>query len=193
MPTDIAGCHRHRPQLRRPGPAVCPMRSIRNSSARHRVDSRLGSVADPLRGFDQEWRPKKRYPDEASILARFVLQPVEPAPAISLQHMARASICNDAGSWVWKFDENVSRLFQNRDQAPGIDDTEILKHMQTPVDFVYGEESRVVTPARAALLATCLPNVRSVTGIPCSHHHLPISQPIALLAVLRVLLQQKTG
>jgi len=35
--------------------------------------------------------------------------------------------------------------------------------------------------------------VRSVTGIPCSHHHLPVSQPIALLAALRVLLQEKVG
>jgi pimeloyl-ACP methyl ester carboxylesterase len=157
------------------------------------VDSRLGSVSDPLRGFDEDWRPKKRYPDEASILSRFLLRPVEPAPASALQHMARASVCREADNWVWKFDENVSRLFQNRSTAPGVDDGQILKDLQIPVDFIYGEESRVVTPPRAALLATCLPNVRTVTGIPCSHHHLPISQPIALLALLRVLLQQKTG
>jgi pimeloyl-ACP methyl ester carboxylesterase len=94
---------------------------------------------------------------------------------------------------VWKFDENVTRLFQNRGQAPGINDSALLQELRLPVDFIYGEESRVVTPERAALLAGCLPNVRSVTGIPCSHHHLPISQPIALLALLRVLLQQKTG
>jgi pimeloyl-ACP methyl ester carboxylesterase len=157
------------------------------------VDSRLGSVSDPLRGFDEDWRPKKRYPDEASILARFLLKPVEPAPASALQHMARASIRSEEGGWVWKFDENVTRLFQNRDSGPGVDDAEILKGLRIPVDFVYGEESRVVTPARAALLATSLPDVRTVTGIPCSHHHLPVSQPIALLALLRVLLQQKSG
>jgi pimeloyl-ACP methyl ester carboxylesterase len=56
------------------------------------------------------------------------------------------------------------------------------------VDFVYGEDSRVVTPPRAARLLTCLPNVRSVTCIPASHHHLPVSQPLALVAALRVLL-----
>ncbi len=73
------------------------------------------------------------------------------------------------------------RLFQNRSDLPSVNDTEVLKDLRTPVDFIYGEDSRVVTAERAALLATCLPNVRSVTGIPCSHHHLPISQPIALL------------
>ncbi len=157
------------------------------------VDSRLGSVSDPLRGFDEDWRPKKRYPDEATILSRFLLRPVEPAPAIAMQHMAQASLRREEDGWVWTFDENVSRLFQNRGNAPGVDDSEVLKDLQTPVDFIYGEESQVVTPARAALLAHCLPNVRTVTGIPCSHHHLPISQPIALLALLRVLLQQETG
>lgn len=157
------------------------------------VDSRIGTATDPLRGFDEEWRPKKRYADETSILARFLLRPVEPAPATALAHMARASVRQEAASWVWKFDEHVTRLLQTRGEGTGINDGERLQNMRTPVDFIYGEESRVVTPERAALLAGCLPHVRSVTGIPCSHHHLPISQPIALLASLRVLLQQKVG
>lgn len=157
------------------------------------VDSRLGSASDPLRGFDEEWRPKKRYPDEASILGRFLLRPIEPAPATAMQHMARASIRSEDGGWVWKFDENVTRLFQNRASGPAVNDAEALKDLRIPVDFIYGEDSAVVTPSRAALLANCLPHVRTVTGIPCSHHHLPVSQPIALLSLLRVLLQQKTG
>lgn len=155
------------------------------------VDSRLGSPEDPVRGFDEEWRPKKRYPDEASIRRRFVLRPIEPAPALALAHMAQHSIREEQGEWTWKFDENVTRVFQQRREDPrGIDDVAELAGLSTPVDFLYGEDSRVVTPERAARLAKCLPNVRSVTGIPASHHHLPVSQPIALLAALRVLLQK---
>ncbi|MEO6368407.1 MAG: alpha/beta hydrolase [Steroidobacteraceae bacterium] len=157
------------------------------------VDSRLGSTADPLRGFDEQWRAKKRYPDAESILRRFLLKPVEPAPTAALQHMARASVRQEGNEWVWKFDENVTRLFQQRRDAHGINDTDALQDLPTQVDFIYGEGSLVVTPARAALLRDCLPKVGSVTGIPCSHHHLPISQPIALLALLRVLLQQKVS
>ena len=153
------------------------------------VDSRLGSPADPVRGFDEEWRPKKRYPTADSILARFVLRPVEPVPEVALRHMGRASIREEEGGWVWKFDENVTRLYQVVRDAPGVDDVAALRGLPTTVDFIYGEESRVVTPARAALLGDCLPHVRSVTGIPCSYHHLPVSQPIALLACLRALLQ----
>lgn len=157
------------------------------------VDSRLGSKDDPVRGFDEPWRPKKRYPDEATILSRFALRPIEPCPDTAMRHMARMSVRQENDDWVWKFDENVTRLYQVPKDYEGVDDTVNLRDLATPVDFIYGELSRVVTPARAALLADCLPNVRTVTGIPCGHHHLTISQPIAVLAALRVLLQQKVG
>lgn len=157
------------------------------------VDSRLGSPADPLRGFDEEWRPKKRYADEAAILQRFLLKPPEPAPATALAHMARMSVREDADGWVWKFDEHVTRLFQERGVQGGVDDGAALAGLPTPVDFIYGEDSRVVTPVRAAQLAGCLPDVRSVTCIPASFHHLPVSQPVALVTALRILLQQKVG
>jgi pimeloyl-ACP methyl ester carboxylesterase len=153
------------------------------------VDSRLGSAEDPIRGFDEEWRPKKRYPDEAAIQQRFLLRPVEPAPSAALAHMARHSIRAEGDGWTWKFDENVTRLFQQRADDPGgMDDVAILAGLPTLVDFIYGEDSRVVTPARAARLPDCLPNVRSVTCIPASHHHLPVSQPVALVTALRLLL-----
>lgn len=153
------------------------------------VDSRLGSPDDPIRGFDEDWRPKKRYADAESILQRFLLRPVEPAPAAALRHMGRHSIREEGDGWVWKFDENVTRLYQGRKDSPGVDDILALRDLPTPVDFIYGEESKVVTPPRARLLRGCLPNVRSVTGLPSSHHHLPVSQPIALLGCLLILLQ----
>lgn len=153
------------------------------------VDSRLGSPQDPLRGFDEPWRPKKRYPDAPSILSRFSLRPVEPAPQAALDHMARASIREENGAWVWKFDEHVTQLFQQGNRSGGIDDHAALANLQLPVDFIYGEESEVVTPARAARLGGCLPVVRSVTGLPGCYHHLPISAPLALTGLLRALLQ----
>ena len=152
------------------------------------VDSRLGSPSDPIGGFDEDWRPKKRYADAQSILQRFVLRPVEPAPAMALKHMARHSVREEQGQWVWKFDENVTRLYQGRKDMPRVDDTLELRNLATPVDFIYGEESKVVTPPRARLLKGCLSNVHTVTGLPSCHHHLPVSQPIALVGALRVLL-----
>lgn len=153
------------------------------------VDSRLGSPEDPIGGFDDDWRPKKRYANREAILQRFLLRPVEPAPAAALAHMARQSVREEDGAWVWKFDENVTRLYQGNPNAHRVNDHDELRSLALPVDFVYGEDSQVVKPSRAARLRTCLANVRSVTGLPASHHHLPISQPIATLGVLRTLLQ----
>jgi pimeloyl-ACP methyl ester carboxylesterase len=153
------------------------------------VDSRLGTPEDPVRGFDEEWRPKKRYADAGEALRRFVLKPIEPAPAVAMRHLGQMSIRQEPEGWTWKFDENVTRVFQNRGLVgPGVNDQAVLASLPTRVDFIYGEDSKVVTPARAAHLAGCLPDVRSVTQIPCAHHHLPVSQPVALVAALRVLL-----
>ncbi len=158
------------------------------------VDSRLGTPEDPVRGFDEEWRPKKRYADAAEVLQRFVLKPVEPAPEVAMRHLGQHSIRHEPEGWTWKFDENVTRVFQQRrGQGPAVDDRAQLAALPTPVDFIYGEESKVVTTSRAAVLASCLPRVLSVTGIPGGHHHLPIGQPVALIAALRVLLGRKTG
>jgi pimeloyl-ACP methyl ester carboxylesterase len=111
-----------------------------------------------------------------------------------MRHLGEMSIHQEEGGWTWKFDENVTRVFQQRgSDGPAIDDRAALARLPTAVDFIYGEESKVVTPSRAAQLASCLPRVLSVTGIPGGHHHLPISQPVALIAVLRVLLDRKTG
>jgi pimeloyl-ACP methyl ester carboxylesterase len=153
------------------------------------VDSRLGTPDDPVRGFDEEWRPKKRYAAAAEALRRFVLKPIEPAPEAAMRHLGQMSIRQEPEGWTWKFDENVTRVFQNRGLAgPGVNDHTVLAVLPTMVDFIYGEESKVVTPARAAHLAGCLPNVRSVTQIPCAHHHLPISAPVALITALRLLI-----
>lgn len=158
------------------------------------VDSRLGTPSDPMRGFDEEWRPKKRYPTAEDALRRFVLKPIEPAPEAAMRHLGRMSIRQEPEGWSWKFDENVTRVFQQRGGAGhSVDDGARLAALPTEVDFIHGEKSLVVTPSRAALLADCLPNVRSVTGIPGAHHHLPISQPVALIAALRVLLGRKNG
>lgn len=158
------------------------------------VDSRLGTPEDPVRGFDEEWRPKKRYATAEDVLRRFVLKPIEPAPDAAMRHIGRMSIMQEPGGWTWKFDENVTRVFQQRHGAgPAVDDRAALAGMAVPVDFIYGEQSLVVTAARAALLASCLPDVRSITGIPCAYHHLPVGQPQALLAALRVLLGRKNS
>jgi pimeloyl-ACP methyl ester carboxylesterase len=151
------------------------------------VDSRLVAPDDPMRGFDQDWRPKKRYASEAEILPRFSLRPDEPCPALALRHMARASAAREGEAWVWKFDEQITRLFGAGAGGPQ-DDAASLRGLSTPVDLIYGEMSRVVTPARADYLLRAAGARRGPVVLPCGYHHLPVSQPQPLLAALRALL-----
>jgi pimeloyl-ACP methyl ester carboxylesterase len=151
------------------------------------IDSRLVSPDDPMRAFDQTWRPKKRYGSEAEILGRFSLRPEEPCPALALRHMARASAGRDGDAWVWKFDEQITRLFGEGAEGPG-DDAAALRGLATPVDLIYGEMSRVVTPARADYLLRAAGTRHGPIVLPCGYHHLPVSQPQPLLAALRALL-----
>ncbi|MEP7314716.1 MAG: alpha/beta hydrolase [Pseudomonadota bacterium] len=152
------------------------------------VDSRLSSPEDPMRGFDEEWRPKKRYPDLPTILSRFLLKPDEPAPAAALAHMARCSVRQDGDAWIWKFDGQITRLFRERREAP-VDEAAQLGALTTPLAVIRGEWSRVVTAERGARLVAGLPTARGPLVLPCSYHHVPVSQPLALLAALRGLLQ----
>lgn len=151
------------------------------------VDSRLVAPDDPMRAFGDGWRPKKRYASEAEILARFQLRPEEPCPALALAHMARVSATREGDAWVWKFDDQITRLF-GADVEGHENDAAELRGLRTPVDLIYGELSRVVTPARADYLLKAAGSARRPIVLPCGYHHLPVSQPQPLLAALRALL-----
>jgi pimeloyl-ACP methyl ester carboxylesterase len=152
------------------------------------VDSRLTAPDDPMRGFDEAWRPKKRYPDLQTILGRFVLRPDEPAPAAALDHMARASVRADGDAFIWKFDDGITHLFRGGSDRPVVDEAVELAALTTPLDIIRGEWSKVVTAPRAQRMVACLPTARGPIALPCGYHHLPVSQPQPLLAALRALL-----
>ena len=152
------------------------------------VDSRLETPDDPMRGFDEAWRPKKRYPYQETILSRFVLRPDEPAPAAALAHMARQSVRQDGDAWIWKFDDQVTRLFRSEGERTAVDEAAELAALTTPLDFIRGELSKVVTAPRAARMVASLPTARGPIVVPGGYHHLPVSQPLALLTALRALL-----
>ena len=155
------------------------------------VDSRLPTPDDPMRGFAESLRPKKRYPDQASILKRFVLQPEEPAPAAAVAHMGRHSARQDGDAWVWKFDENLMRLFRDQPDSAHVDEYAQVAGIRQPLDVICGGDSRVVSAARAQRMIASLPTARGPIVLPCSYHHLPVSQPLALLAALRSLLRSE--
>ena len=131
-------------------------------------------------------RPKKVYPDLATACARFRFVPDEPPilPRI-MQHLAVHSIRAQDGGFVWKFDEKPVGSVGWEQVAEG----ELLKDIELPMDFIAGEFSEVVPPALAQRIGRALRNGRGPIVIPSAYHHVPVDQPLALVAAMRGLLR----
>jgi pimeloyl-ACP methyl ester carboxylesterase len=154
------------------------------------VDSHVGFRDEERRHrFNREARrEKKRYADLASAKARFRLIPEEPGThPVVFDHIATHSVKKDGDAWIWKFDEAV----MERMPRPAMTDAQALPLLKVPADFVCGAHSLVVSPEHAAKVAAAIRLGRAPIVIPAGFHHVPIGQPLALVAVLRALLAKE--
>lgn len=126
-------------------------------------------------------RPRNIYPDYASARARYVLHPEQEALAWARDHVARHSLRQVEGGWAWKFDPQLAFGDSERDGA------DLLRRLRVPLDYVYGEHSRVANAARAQRIGELSPGSR-IVRIPGAAHHIMLDQPLALAAALGELL-----
>jgi len=147
------------------------------------IDTNIGFADQPLRTRFMQ-RPKKVYPDLATACARFRFVPDEPPilPRI-MQHLAAHSIKHQADGFTWKFDAKPVGSVGWEQVAEG----ELLKDIELPMDFIAGEFSEVVPPALAQRIGNALRNGRGPVVIPSAYHHVPVDQPLALVAAMRAL------
>jgi pimeloyl-ACP methyl ester carboxylesterase len=147
------------------------------------IDTNIGFADQPLRTrFVQ--RPKKIYPDFKTACARFRFIPDEPPilPRI-MQHLAAHSIKEQDGGYTWKFDQNpIGSGWEH------VAEGELLGDIALPMDYIAGEFSEVVPPALANRIGKALRHGRGPIVIPSAYHHVPVDQPLALVAVLRALI-----
>jgi pimeloyl-ACP methyl ester carboxylesterase len=147
------------------------------------IDTNIGFADQPLRTRFMQ-RPKKVYPDLETACARFRFVPDEPPilPRI-MRHLAMHSIKGQADGFTWKFDEKPVGSVGWEQVAEG----ELLKDIELPMDFIAGEFSEVVPPALAQRIGRALRNGRGPIVIPSAYHHVPVDQPLALVAAMRAL------
>ncbi len=121
------------------------------------------------------------YPDRASALRRFKVQPDQPVHCgFYLEHIAQAAIRPEAGGWRWKFDP--AALTHPR----RLDYVEDLLHMRCPVALMWGGLSERFGAWERQVAREQLAGRLPLVEIPNAHHHIMLDEPLALVAALRV-------
>lgn len=133
-----------------------------------------------------ELRPKKIYPTYDDARARFRLVPEQDGvPQYIRDHIAHRSLKQVPGGWTWKFDDRFMPTDLQRDP---LDVAAMLASAGMPVTYMYGDQSVVVSRARACAIVKRLAQGRGPIAIPQSHHHVLLDQPLALVAALKAVL-----
>jgi pimeloyl-ACP methyl ester carboxylesterase len=129
-------------------------------------------------------RQKIIYPTHEAARARFRLVPAQNrAPNYILNHVAEHSLKRVDDGWSWKFDDTRPRLKVHHRNL-----SDMLASITTPMAYVYGDDSAVVSHQLAHEIVRLIPNCRGPIAIPESHHHVMLDQPLSLVAALRALL-----
>lgn len=124
------------------------------------------------------------FPDLETARTRYRLMPPQPMPlACTVDHVFRHSLVETEGGLRWKFDGGLQQSGAHRHDSEAL-----LARITTPVDYILGELSSLITATHARRVLDALPSARGPIAIPNGHHHLMLDQPIALISTLRALL-----
>lgn len=128
----------------------------------------------------------RAYSDFESACARYRLMPEQPdALPFLVSHIAGHALREAPDGWRWKFDTDMPTTGYRE-----TDGDALLARITTPVDFIRGECSEVVSEERAERTVRLLQRARGPVVIPKGQHHLMLDQPLALVSALRALLAQ---
>lgn len=125
----------------------------------------------------------RAYPTLKAALARFRLAPEQPVANLYIaDRIARDALHHTPDGWRWRFDPAFFTRMGPWDSWSAIADP------ACPLAFIHGELSRIVPPELRARQQAHTPTGTPFIGIPASHHHIMIDQPLALIAALRALI-----
>ena len=128
------------------------------------------------------FRNPKTYPDLETAVEHFHLQPPQPCdnPWI-VDHIARHSLREVDDGWTWKFDPSVFARERYTTH-------EYLPHTRCRLALMHGELSDLVTPEVQEHMEELTGRNAPMVEIPQAYHHIPLDQPLALIAAIRAVL-----
>jgi pimeloyl-ACP methyl ester carboxylesterase len=128
-------------------------------------------------------RPPRLYPDQASAMARFRLQP-EPQVAVALpgllDYIAQHSVREVAGGWTWKFDSRLASIL-----SAGLDLKDRLGELTCQLAAIYGEHTHLADDTVLAAMTAITQGQAPVFIIPGSGHYPMLDSPLAFVAAVK--------
>jgi len=148
------------------------------------IDSYLGFEGDTYDTDPVPYSNSRYYPSLAAGMQRFrVVPPQDKVEPWINEHIAKYSLKAVDGQWTWKFDPNLGI-----ENLLATDGEEVMAAVKCKVDFIYGDESIVISSARAHKTMAATANKGRLIVMPGGHHHMMVSNPEALIATLQALL-----
>jgi pimeloyl-ACP methyl ester carboxylesterase len=144
------------------------------------IDSHVMRVDPESMEARRAWMARKpsTYPDLETAVEHFRLTPPQPCDNhFIMDYVARRSLSLVEGRWCWKFDPLVFQ--RTRQWAIG----DHLDQLRCRVAVIYGELSQVVSNTED--LDQLLHGRAAFVEITDARHHVPLDQPIALVAAIR--------
>jgi pimeloyl-ACP methyl ester carboxylesterase len=113
--------------------------------------------------------------------------PIQPCENLFIaDFIARASMHQvetpEGTGWTWRFDPFLWHDYEWQDPAPA------LLGAKCPLAIILGARSTLMQEQDIAWMRGLLPPGSPVIEIPEAYHHVPVDQPLALVAALRALL-----
>jgi pimeloyl-ACP methyl ester carboxylesterase len=131
----------------------------------------------------------KVYPDKATAIARFRLQPPQPCEnTYILEYIARHSVMPVEGGWSWKFDEDLPASIRGNRR-----DAEDYRGLTLPLGVIYGENSAIFSPRSVDYLRELTGRDIPAAMIADAQHHVFLDRPEAFVAALKSMLEQLHG
>jgi pimeloyl-ACP methyl ester carboxylesterase len=128
----------------------------------------------------------KVYPDKATAVARFRLQPPQPcANAYIMEYIARHSVMPVEGGWSWKFDDDWATAMRGSRRTP-----EDYQSLRLPLGVIYGARSAMFSPRSVEYMKELSGRDFPAVAIEDAQHHVFLDQPQAFVAALRTMLTQ---
>jgi pimeloyl-ACP methyl ester carboxylesterase len=128
-------------------------------------------------------RPLRRHASLGAAVAAFRLLPADTVAERSLlDHIARAGLVEEDGTWGWRFDPSTSAL-----RRP-VDGWALVPRIVAPTLVVRGEWSPVLTRDMAARLRQLIARAE-VVEIPGAYHHVTLDRPREFVGALDVFLK----